>query len=227
MISLIRPALFQFLRDLKANNDRDWFEANKKRYEQDVKEPLLDFIADFAPMLQDISMEYLAIPKSTGGSLFRIYRDTRFSNDKTPYKTHAAMQFRHSMGKDVHAPGFYLHLEPGEVFLACGLWRPESSALLRIRTAIANDPEAWSAILEDPAFSARYEQGGESLKRPPQGFDPGHPLIGELRRKDYIASATLSEQAACSPDFVDQVAATYQLAGPYMAFLTQSLGLPW
>jgi uncharacterized protein (TIGR02453 family) len=227
MTSPIRPALFQFLRELKTHNDRDWFEANKRRYEQDVKEPLLDFIADFAPMLQDISMEYLAIPKSTGGSLFRIYRDTRFANDKTPYKTHAAMQFRHSMGKDVHAPGFYLHLEPGEVFLACGLWRPESSALLRIRTAIANDPDTWSGILQDPVFSARFKQEGESLKRPPQGFDPDHPLIDELRRKDFIATATLSEDAACSPDFVEQVADAYRPAGPYMEFLTTSLGLPW
>lgn len=227
MSASIRPELFQFLRELKQHNERDWFEANKHRYDSFVKEPLLEFVVDFAPLLKEISSEFLAIPKTSGGSLFRIYRDTRFSADKTPYKTHAAMQFRHNMAKNVHAPGFYLHLAPDEVFVACGLWRPESKPLLQIRTAIADDPDTWQQILSDPEFSAWFKQGGESLKRPPQGFDPDHPLIDELKRKDFIASAELSESDAVDPGFVHIVADAYRRAAPYMRFLTTSLGLEW
>src|SRR5688572_21278461 len=123
------PRLFQFLRELKANNDRSWFQANKGHYESDVKQPLLEFIADFGPPLREISEHFDADPGPVGGSLFRIYRDTRFSRDKTPYKTHAAAHFRHERGKDVHAPGFYLHLEPDNVFAACGIWHPDSDTL--------------------------------------------------------------------------------------------------
>ena len=124
------PELFDFLRELRENNDRDWFQANKERYEHDVKEPLLGFISDFGPRIAKISPHIRADPRPTGGSLFRIYRDVRFSKNKAPYKVHAAAQFRHKRGKDVHAPGYYLHLEPGQVFaggrhLAPGLGEPQ------------------------------------------------------------------------------------------------------
>ena len=110
------PALFKFLRELNKNNTREWFQANKDRYETDVRNPMLGFIADFAPYLEGLSPQFVAEPRRSGGSMFRIHRDTRFSKDKSPYKTHAAAQFGHARGKDVHAPGFYLHLEiRGEV----------------------------------------------------------------------------------------------------------------
>ncbi|MGZ6096116.1 MAG: TIGR02453 family protein, partial [Polyangiales bacterium] len=101
--------LFDFLVELKANNDRDWFNANKTRYERDVKEPFLDFISDASPALRKISRSIVADPRPVGGSLFRIYRDTRFAKDKTPYKTHAGAHFQ-AGGKGVHGPGYYLHL---------------------------------------------------------------------------------------------------------------------
>src|SRR5919112_754543 len=110
------PELFGFLAELRAHNDRDWFAANKERYEGDVLEPALAFIEDFEPHLRAISPHLRADARRVGGSLFRIYRDTRFSKDKTPYKTTAGIYFRHEQGKDVQAPGFYLHLAPGEVF---------------------------------------------------------------------------------------------------------------
>ena len=130
------PHLFEFLLELRANNDRAWFQDNKGRYEQHVKEPLLQFIADFGPKLQSISEHFEADTRTNGGSMFRIYRDVRFSKDKSPYKTQAAAQFRHEAGKTVHAPGFYLHLAPDEVFAGVGLWHPDSATLGRIRNRI-------------------------------------------------------------------------------------------
>ena len=120
---------FEFLEDLKANNNSEWFKANKERYIDEVRTPLQQFVLDFAPHLKKISPHFVADPRPVGGSIFRIYRDIRFSKDKTPYKTHAAAQFRHKGGKDVHAPGFYLHLAPGEVFAGFGIWRPDSPSL--------------------------------------------------------------------------------------------------
>jgi uncharacterized protein (TIGR02453 family) len=118
------PATFKFLSQLASNNEREWFYANKNRYVSAVQDPALQFIADFAPKLAGISQHFVADPRSQGGSLFRIYRDTRFSKDKTPYKTHVAMRFGHVAGLGVHAPGFYLHIEPGSSYAGVGLWRP-------------------------------------------------------------------------------------------------------
>ena len=115
----ITPALFDFLRELGANNERPWFEENKARYRAEVRDPMLDFIQAFAEPLAEISPHFRADPRANGGSLFRIYRDTRFSKDKTPYKTNVGAHFRHEAGKDAHAPGFYLHLEPGMCFAGC------------------------------------------------------------------------------------------------------------
>src|SRR5690242_7548675 len=107
---------FAFFRELKANNDRAWFEANKSRFRETVQAPMSDFIEAMAPHLSRISKEFVADPRPNGGSMFRIYRDVRFSRDKRPYKEHGACQFRHRLGRDVHAPGFYVHLAPKEVF---------------------------------------------------------------------------------------------------------------
>src|SRR4029078_4024466 len=135
------PELFAFLEDLRANNDRDWFAANKHRYEEHVLEPALDFVAAFAPYLETISPRFLADARPSGGSLFRIYRDTRFSKDKSPYKTNVGIHFRHERAKDAHAPGFYLHLGPDEVFAGGGVWHPDTQAATRVREASVAVPD--------------------------------------------------------------------------------------
>ena len=121
-----KPAL-QFLAELEANNNREWFAQNKPRYEELVREPALDFIVAMGSELQKLSPHLEAIPKRVGGSLMRVYRDTRFGKDKTPYKTNIGIQFRHRMGKDVHCPGFYLHISNDEIFLGAGMWRPANT----------------------------------------------------------------------------------------------------
>ena len=215
------PALFGFLRDLAANNDREWFAANKARYAAEVQEPSLAFVEDVGMRLpEEISPHFVADARTNGGSVFRIYRDTRFSKDKTPYKTHTGIQFRHARTRDVHAPGFYLHLEPGNVFMACGTWHPERETLHAIRTAIAGKPTRWTALTE--GLAPVYSLGGESLKRPPAGFDKEHPLIEELKRKDFIAYSPLTEEDVLSGGFLDLYLERCSAAGEFMRFLCES-----
>ncbi len=221
------PALFDFLRDLRAHNDRAWFEANRARYEADVREPLTRFVEELAPALHEISPLVVADPRPAGGSLFRIHRDTRFSKDKTPYKTNAGLQFRHQAGKDVHAPGFYLHLEPGQVFAASGIWHPDAATLGRVRDAIVADPTRWARIVADPAFGATFSLWGERLARPPRGYDPRHPFVEDLKRKDFVVTALFTEADACAPDFMERFAVTCRAAAPFARFLTEAVGLPW
>jgi uncharacterized protein (TIGR02453 family) len=223
----ITQELFEFFRELKRNNRREWFLANKDRYENRVREPLQRFVSEFERPLREISSHFRADPRPVGGSLFRIYRDVRFSPDKSPYKTHAGIQFRHEEGRDVHAPGFYLHLEPENVFAAVGIWHPDSKTLHQIRGAIVTETKDWLKAKSDKDFSDLYELGGESLKRAPQGYEPNHPQIEDLKRKDFIASAVLSEPEACAPDFLDRYARLCALASPFMKFLSTALDLPW
>ena len=216
-----RPELFAFLRDLKANNDREWFAANKDRYEEHVRGPALDFIEDFAPRLEKISPHFVADPRPSGGSLFRIHRDTRFSKDKSPYKPYTGIRFSHERAKDAHAPGFYVHLQPGSVFVAAGIWHPDSPTLGRIREAIADDPKGWSRA------KGTMELGGDSLKRAPAGFDPEHPLIEDLKRKDFITSVELTQKEACAPGFLDRFGETCKDTSPLVRFVCKALDLPY
>jgi uncharacterized protein (TIGR02453 family) len=219
------PALFDFLRELRQHNDREWFNANKRRYQEDVQEPALAFIADFAPRLAAISPHFVADPRPQGGSLFRIYRDTRFAKDKSPYKTHTGIQFRHEQGRDVHAPGFYLHLEPGSVFVGAGIWRPDTTTLASIREAIDSRPEQWTQALRESRIGEMFELEGDSLKRPPSGYDVSHPRLDDLKRKDFIAVAKLEEETVTSPGFVDELAATLGTASPFVRFLCEATGV--
>ena len=225
MTTYISPELFTFLRELKENNNREWFEANKSRYESQVRGPLLNFISDFGVRLAEISPHFVADARKSGGSLFRIYRDVRFSKDKSPFKTMAGIQFRHENGKDVHAPGFYLHLEPDSCFVGVGIWHPDNKTLGKIRDAIVEEPEQWQALKRE--VETTYALGGDSLKRAPKGYDPEHPLIEDLRRKDFIASVALTEAQTCEPEFIDEFAGLCRAASPFNRFLTTAIGLPY
>jgi len=219
------PELFRFLRDLERNNRRDWFEANKNRYLEHARDPMLRFIADFGPRLGKISPRLVADPRPVGGSMFRIYRDTRFSKDKRPYKTACTARFPHEAGKNVHVPGFYLHLGADGVYGGAGIWRPDAPTLAAVRAAIVNDPKGWTRAQSSKGFRAGLEVGGESLKRPPRGIDPEHPLIEDLKRKDHVVFGTMSEKEACAADFLDGFTGFCRTAAPYVRFLTRACGL--
>jgi uncharacterized protein (TIGR02453 family) len=218
-----RPELFAFLRDLKANNDRVWFAANKERYEEHVRGPALDFVADFAPHLEKMSQHFVADPRPSGGSLFRIHRDTRFSKDKSPYKPYVGMRFSHEAAKDAHAPGFYLHLQPGSAFMGGGIWHPDSPTLGRIREAIAGDPKAWRRSTAGKS----WRLVGDSLKRAPAGFDPEHPLVEDLKRKDFIAYVELTQKDVCATGFVERFAGLCKDTAPLVRFVCGALDLAY
>jgi uncharacterized protein (TIGR02453 family) len=163
-----------------------------------------------------------------GGSLFRIHRDTRFSRDKSPYKTWAAAQFRHrAESADVHAPGFYLHLEPGETFAGVGIWHPPTPEAHRIRQAILEDPAGWKAATRSRRFRARWDLSGDSLKRPPRGVDPKHPLLEDLLRKDFLGYSEFEPARVMAPGFLERFVDGCRRAADFLEFLTTALGQPF
>jgi uncharacterized protein (TIGR02453 family) len=222
--SLLGPGLFRFLKDLKAHNDREWFNENKARYETEARDPMLRFIADFSGPLSSISKHFIADPRPSGGSMFRIYRDTRFAKDKSPYKTHLAAHFSHRAvnAGGVHGPGFYLHLEPGGSFAGGGLWHPDPASLFKVRQAIATKPAVWKALRK-----SGLEIEGEALQRVPQGFASTHPCAEDLKLKDFYITQTFTNAQVLAPDFLDQVAGACRSAAPLVAFLCRALGLSW
>jgi uncharacterized protein (TIGR02453 family) len=225
-VRLFTERLFDFLRELTENNDRDWFERHKARYEADVREPARAFIRAMGSRLGEVSPHFVADDRKVGGSLMRVYRDTRFSKDKTPYKTNVGISFRHAAGKDIHVPGFYLHLEPGQVFIGVGMWHPEPEPLRAVRAKLHAEPATWRAATgEGSAFRSRYRLGGDSLKRVPREYPAEHPLAEDLRRKDFIGVIDLSTQEATSPTFVDTVAGAFCDGKAFMRFLCDAVGV--
>ena len=221
------PAMFDFLRKLKKNNNRDWFLKNKPRYEADVRDPALRFIDDVGPGMRTISPHILADPKPVGGSLFRVNRDIRFSSDKSPYKTAVGISFGHDRGLEGPAPGLYLHLEPSQSFGGGGIHMADTPTLTKIRDAIVADSSGWKRIVTDPNFAPRFVNMGESLKRPPQGYDPNHPFVEDLKRKGYTWNVIFTEAEVCAPDFMDRYLAACRTTGAFNAFLAKALGAPW
>ena len=220
------PAAFAFLRDLAANNDRDWFNANKDRYIEKVQEPALQFITDFAPRLARLSPHFTADSRVVGGSLFRIQRDARFSKG-APYKENSGVQFRHESARDVHAPGYYLHIQPSGSFMGAGLWRPETAVAYRIRERIAEDSAGWRRAAHGAAFRDTFDLTGDSLVKPPRGLDPTHPHVEDLKRKDFVASVSLSQKAVTSTTFLDDFTRLCRTATPLMRFLCDAVGVPF
>ncbi|HEY0916193.1 MAG TPA: DUF2461 domain-containing protein [Solimonas sp.] len=232
------PELFKFLKALKRNNSREWFHANKDRYEEQVRGPALRLIADMEGPLRSLSEQIVANPKPVGGSLFRIHRDTRFASDKTPYKTHVGITFYHAATKAMHrgdagnaamgrldAPVLYLHLEPGECFTGGGIWHPQPDSLKRIRNYLLNNPASWKQATRSAAFRKHWELGGDSLSRPPKGYDPTHELIEDLKRKDFIASTPLSDEDILSPGLPQLLMKRYKDVVPLCDWLCGALDL--
>ena len=212
-------ASFRFLRSLDRNNSRDWFHEHKDDYERHVREPYLQLITDLQPPLAKISPHYRADPRKNGGSLFRIFRDTRFSHNKLPYKPWQGARFFHERRHEIPAPSFYMHLQPGECFAGGGMWHPESDALKHIREFLADNPAAWKRATRSKAFSEHLALGGETLVRPPRGYDPTHELIDDLKRKDFVASAGFSEELACSAELLPWLVTTFKQVAPLVDYL--------
>ena len=214
------PQLFTFLEQLRRNNRRPWFQRHRDEYEGFARQPSLRFITDLRSRIREVSPWLVADPKPNGGSLFRIYRDIRFSKDKRPYKWHIGMNFWHASATEaVHGPGLYLHLEPGECFIAGGVWHPDARSLARMRDAIATNPEQWKKAKRG------LELGGDSLSRPPRGYAANHPLIEDLKRKDLITSLDLSQAQVCGTKLMDDFLERAQRMAPLLVFLSEAVKL--
>lgn len=222
------PALFGFLRELAQNNRKTWWEANKERYVSVVREPALEFINDFGAEINKISSHFTADSRTVGGSLMRPYRDVRFSKDKTPYKTNVGIQFRHEEGKGVHAPGFYLHLEPGGNFAGVGLWHPETATARMIRQAIYDEPKAWKSAAKAKPFTDAFSiDPGEdqTLKRVPREFNADFAYADDLRMKSFVAGAKLTQASVTSKSFSSELAGRFRKAAPFTKFLCEAVGI--
>ena len=227
-----RPAALTFLRSLARNNKREWFEANRERYEAEVKRPLQLLVEEVDARLGEIAPEMVGNPKR---SVFRIYRDVRFSKDKSPYKTNAAAWFYHrdaghAVGTQaVHGgAGFYFQIAPKDCFVAGGIWMPPGAALKTLRESIAEDPEELESILRVPAFKRAFGKMSEEavLKRPPRGFDADHPAGVLLRYKSFTVHRDLTEAQVLSPKLPDILAKQYATMLPFVRWLNRVLGLP-
>ncbi len=220
--NLFSRKTISFLEQLQKNNNREWFNEHKEEYENNVRTPALDFIEEFKPFLHKLSPQFLAIPKKVGGSMMRPYRDTRFSKDKTPYKTNVGIQFRHQVGKNVHAPGFYFHIGLDDCFVGAGMWHPESKALRNIRELIDQAPSAWKKVKSNKSLFSEFKMVGNSLINQPRGFPKDHPNIEDLKRKDFMVISPIKRKELYDKNLADMVAKKYKKTLPLMKFLCEA-----
>jgi uncharacterized protein (TIGR02453 family) len=227
-----RPAAFTFLRALKRNNRREWFEANRETYVHELLEPTKLLIEDLDVRFADLAPEMVGDPKR---SMFRIYRDVRFSKDKSPYKTHASLWIFHrapgrGVGKEIDGgAGMYLHLEPGASLVAGGLWMPPRHLLAKVRAHFDEDLAGWKKAVAAPTVKKRFggltdDEPGILLKRMPRGFAEGHAAEPWLRYNSFTVSTGYSDADMLSPKLVDKAMKDYALMLPMVRWLNRALG---
>jgi uncharacterized protein (TIGR02453 family) len=225
------PAALRFLRGLARHNAKPWFEAHREDYERDVRAPMRDLVEEMDLRFRRFAPEFTGDPQR---SMFRIYRDVRFSRDKSPYKTNAACWFRHRqadqrVGSEAEGggAGFYFHLQPGQSFVGGGIWRPPRPMLSRLRDAIADDPQGFEGIVWGNAIQRRF--GGLSdeavLKRMPRGFADDHPAARWLKFQSFTVGRRLTDAQVTSPRLPALLEADYTTMLPLVRWLNARLGL--
>ena len=226
------PETLAFLRGLRKNNRRDWFEANRDRYVREVVEPMKAIIEDLDVRFARLAPEYVGDPKR---SMFRIYRDVRFSKDKSPYKSHAALWIYHrapgrGVGKEIDGgAGFYLHVEPGASLVAGGLWMPPRPSLAKVRDRLNDDLDGWERVVSSPTFRRRFgkltdDEEGILLKRLPRGYGEGHPAERWLRYKSFTVHRGYSDAEILSPKLAEQAMKDFSAMVPMCRWLNGALG---
>ena len=215
------PATLTFLRSLKRNNDREWFKARKDRYEKDVREPMIRVIERLAVDFKTFAPELVASPKA---SLYRIYRDTRFSPDKTPLKTHVAANFPWRGLQRHQGAGLYFEIAPGWVWIGGGMYAPEPAQLVKVREHIADTWPELQKLTRARAFVRLIgELSGERLTRVPRGYPADHPAAELLRHKQFLAGRELPAEIATSDAFYPELLATFKAIVPLIRFLNEPL----
>lgn len=225
-----RPAAFAFLRGLAKNNRREWFEARRETYDAELREPMRALVDEVDAVLGRVAPEFRGDAKK---SVFRIYRDVRFSADKSPYKTNVACWFfhhdaGHGVGREAHGgAGFYFHVQPGNCFVGGGVWMPPKPALDRVRNALADDPRGFERVINEPRLKRRFGALDDEavLARVPRGFDPEHPAATWLRYKSYFVGRRLPDAAAQSRRLLKTLEADIELMVPLTRWLNAAMGL--
>lgn len=226
MSSYFSEKSFRFLRALHRHNERAWFHAHKADYETHVREPFQRLLGDLQAPLAAVSPHFRAEPRGVGGSLFRIQRDTRFSGDKAPYKSWQGARLFHERARQVPAPSFYLHLQPGQCFVGAGLWHPEPATQRVIRQFILDNPGGWKAAVHAPAFRRRFElESEEMLVRPPRGFPPEFEFIDDLRRRNFVASRWIADEVMQGSALLRTLSKDLQALAPLVDYLCAALDL--
>jgi uncharacterized protein (TIGR02453 family) len=221
------PDGLRFLADLRENNEKPWFEANRERFEAGLREPGLRLVADLEPVIKKISKHFVADVRPNGGSMSRIYRDTRFSKDKSPYKTAVFFHFGHARGTEEAMPAFYFHVEPAGSTVGGGIWHPATPMLEKIRRAIVKSPSSWDKAKGKSGVGAACSMGGEMLKKVPRGYDPEDPHAEDLRRKDFGVHQPATNAVITSPGLLAELGRRFAAAAPVLAFLCEAVGLPF
>lgn len=226
MSSYFTAASFKFLRGLARHNEKAWFETHRAEYDTHVRQPFLQLITDLQPALAEVSAHFRADPRGNGGSLFRIYRDARFSNDKSPYKTWQGARFFHERRRQVPAPSFYVHLQPGESFVGAGLWHPEPDTQRKVRQFIFENPGSWKAAAYDARLRRRFDlEETEKLVRAPRGFPAEFEFIEDLKHRNWVMWRSLDDEMMTGPRLRQTVAADLATLGPFVDYLCAALDL--
>jgi uncharacterized protein (TIGR02453 family) len=213
--------MVRFFRSLKRNNRREWFQPRKHLFEQHVKTPMLELVGGINAELAKFAPEYVTEPKN---AVFRIYRDTRFSADKTPYKSHIAASFSRRGSGRLGAGGFYFSVSHEVIEVAAGIYHPEREVMLLVRNHIAETHQELTRILADQ--KTRKLAGslqGDALTRSPKGFDPEHPAAGFIKMKDWILDVTLSPSLATTPKLHGEIVARFRAMAPLIQYLNRPL----
>ena len=210
----ITAATLQFLRDLSDNNHREWFQANKARYEA-----ALENMKQFTKAVEQALGETDVLE---GSNLFRIYRDVRFSKDKAPYKNHFGVGFTRAIKR--RRGGYYLHIEPGASFIGGGFWDPEAKDLKRIRDEFAADDRPIRQIIADARFQKYFGAlEGDELKTAPNGYDKAHPAVDLIRKKNFVVRRNFTDKEVTSPGFLQEVKLSFEAMRPYFDYMSEVL----
>jgi uncharacterized protein (TIGR02453 family) len=222
MSQAFSPQLFEFLRDLRTHNSREWLSRNVQRYEADVEAPVRAFVGQFAPRLAEISAHLSASARPRGGSFAGIEHRTRFPASRAPFRTDVILRFPHRSRRIKMPPMFYLHLEPGRSFGGGGMYHPDPASLNAIREAIDKKRDDWRGVL-----SAAPVLHAESLTRTPTAYPSDHPFATDLKRKGHVVMTHYSDDDVTSPAFLERFVTTCETAAPLVRFLSRALGLAW
>ena len=226
MSTYFTASSLKFLRSLARHNERAWFLEHKADYEKHVRAPFQQLLIDLQPAVAALSVHYRSDPKTVGGSMFRMQRDTRFSGDKAPYKPWQGARIFHERRKQIAAPSFYLHLQPGASFIGAGLWHPETHTQRNIRQFIFENPDTWARVAHDNKLRQRFDLAAEDmLVRPPPGFPSDFAYIDDLRHRNFALLAGFDDEQITSPGLLKLVEKDFARLAPFVDYLCAAQNL--